>query len=240
MKVGLVVLLVVLGLVIFYALRSSGFLSKARGLHEVADQFPSKYSHGADGQPAVYVAFGDSTAYGVGATQRSATIPAGVADALSEQGRSVQVVNLSRSGARLHEVVTSQLPKALALEPEVISVSIGGNDATHLTSLANFRADARQLVAELQGAGVRQVIIASSPDMAPVPAIPPGLNWLAGFWSGKLTEIMEQEVAAAGFAYVDLYNDGKLIGRELYAADAFHPNDQGYSRWIQLYAAALE
>ncbi len=45
-------------------------------------------------------------------------------------GQPVQVVNLSRSGARIRDVLDTQLPALAALDrtPDLVTVAIGGND----------------------------------------------------------------------------------------------------------------
>jgi acyl-CoA thioesterase-1 len=77
----------------------------------------------------LYVALGDSAAQGVGASRPERGYIGLLAQRMRDQsGRPVQVVNLSRSGARLADLVRDQLPKLAELSPDVVTVDIGGND----------------------------------------------------------------------------------------------------------------
>ena len=84
--------------------------------------------HGeADG--LLYVALGDSAAQAVGASRPEFGYVGLLAQRIRERsGRPVQVVNLSRSGARLADLVRDQLPRLAELSLDVVTVDIGGND----------------------------------------------------------------------------------------------------------------
>lgn len=79
----------------------------------------------------LYVALGDSAAQSIGASRPEHGYVGVLAQRLRDStGHRVQVVNLSRSGARMHDVTDSQIPALAALgrTPHVITVAIGGND----------------------------------------------------------------------------------------------------------------
>lgn len=79
----------------------------------------------------LYVARGDSAAQGIGASRPERGYVGLVAQRLRDTtGRPVQVVNLSRSGARIADVLERQLPELAALgrTPDLLTVAIGGND----------------------------------------------------------------------------------------------------------------
>ncbi|MCA9388342.1 SGNH/GDSL hydrolase family protein [Candidatus Berkelbacteria bacterium] len=237
LRVSIILLTILSLVVICYFVRIQIYKKNAVGLHEIAGNFPTDYTLG-DGQELVYVALGDSTAQGIGALNVEETIPYGIALYLSKGSRTVRVINLGRSGARLEEVVTTQLDRVKELEPDVVSISIGGNDATHLTSLSQFKILAKQLVDESLSTGA-EVVIASSPDMEVTPAIPPVLNIVAGYWSGRQSKVMKALIKESDAIYVDIYNNAKLSDRDLYANDAFHPNKDGYQKWLVEYLKNL-
>ena len=69
----------------------------------------------------VYVALGDSTAQGIGASRPERGSVGLVAQRLRvATGRPVQVINLSVSGARVRDVVGDQLPKLAGLAPDIV------------------------------------------------------------------------------------------------------------------------
>ena len=84
---------------------------------------------GPAGQFVVWL--GDSTAAGMGASGLGASLPRQVADRM---GRAVRLTVLARSGARIADVLRIQAPALARLAPDVVFVSVGANDATHLTS----------------------------------------------------------------------------------------------------------
>lgn len=97
----------------------------------------------------LYVALGDSAAQGVGASSPDKGYVGLIADRLrTSTGRPVQVVNLSVSGARVADVVATQLPQLADLEPDLVTVAIGGNDIREYDQ-DGFTADVDQLVANL-------------------------------------------------------------------------------------------
>lgn len=231
-------LLLVLGLVLWYGLRIRRSLTNTIPLHATADQFATEYVVGEATAPTLtYVALGDSTAYGVGATQVEATYPHALATAIAATGYQVRVQTIGRSGARLAEIVEEQLP-LVSPGTDLVSVSVGGNDATHLTAPSTFRSLVASLIVGLKQLGARDVLIASTTDMALTPAIPPLANTVVGLWASRQNREMRPAVQQAGFRYVDLYTYGKLDRLSLYASDEFHPNDDGYAKWIPLFVEA--
>lgn len=241
MKPLLILCLVVLVLaaVVFYGLRIRRAMVNTVPLHVTANGFPTEYVVGDPAKPALtYVALGDSTTYGVGASTLEHTYPYGVAQALADAGYFVHVRNLGRSGARLDEVAGVQLPKVLD-RPDVVSVSIGGNDATHLTQPSRYRQLVAELLAALTQRAIPMVLVTSTTDMKLTPSIPPLANTVVGLYAERQNREMRPAVEAAGFAYVNLFQDGKLDRPELYASDEFHPSDLGYAKWRPIFGTAV-
>lgn len=68
----------------------------------------------------------------------------------AETGQPAQVINLSRSGARIRDVLDTQLPALAGLkqEPDLVTVAIGGNDVRAYDP-ARFAADSAALTRAL-------------------------------------------------------------------------------------------
>ena len=97
----------------------------------------------------IYVALGDSTAQGIGASRPERGYVGLIARRLAvATGRPVRVVNLSVSGARVRDVVADQLPKLAGLVPDVVTVAVGANDIRD-NQIGRFSADIDALVAGL-------------------------------------------------------------------------------------------
>lgn len=131
-------------------------------------------SHG-DGP--VVVALGDSVTGGVGDAAGPGELPGpGWAGRLAELAGAARFVNLANDGARARHVVAEQLPRALALLPDVATVVVGGNDV--LRSDFSAHAVARDLstaVTALRDVGAT-VVLARLPAIGLFEAMPPALR----------------------------------------------------------------
>jgi lysophospholipase L1-like esterase len=182
---------------------------------------------------------GDSTAAGVGASGIARALPMQVAARL---GRPVRLTVLARSGARVADVIHRQLPAMARLKPDAVFISVGANDATHLTRRPNFRRDYERLLAGLP-AGVGMVVMLGVPDLGAPTRLAPPLRALAG-WRGR---DLDADVRHLARRRHDIYVD--IAGRtgpafrshpeRYFAADHYHPNDTGYGLWADAVAAAL-
>lgn len=181
---------------------------------------------------------GDSTAAGVGAADAAATIPRVVAQRL---GRPVSQHVLAISGARVADVIEDQLPKVASFRPDVVLISVGANDTTHLTRRGEFRSRYTELLAGLP-AGVR-VVLLGVPDMGAPTRLAQPLRAIAG-WQGRRLDAEVVKVArATGAAYVDIEGEtGPAFRRDpgrYFAADDFHPNNEGYTLWADAVSEVL-
>ena len=188
---------------------------------------------GSGAGPALDVVWlGDSTAAGVGASSPRAALVTLVAAGFD---RSVELTVLARSGATVADVVNHQLPAVAGLQPDVVFVSVGANDVTHLTSRADFEACYRRLVAGLPGSV--EVVLLGVPDMGAIPRLAQPLRGVAGFRGDQLDDVVRQVTADTGNTYVDIAAEtGPPFRRDperFFAADRFHPSDDGYRRWAE-------
>ncbi len=172
---------------------------------------------------------GDSASQGVGA---SGPLAGWVGQALAglreAQGSDWRVVNLSRSGARAHDVLNTQLPRLwrLAADHDValVTCAIGGNDMYRSTA-RQVRDRFTRLVAALPGPD----------DVGPgsqtvVATLPQGLGRRR---AGIANRIVAQQAPARGLHVADLWATTGPPWADNYAADWFHPNDRGYGFWVQ-------
>lgn len=175
-----------------------------------------------DQERPLWVALGDSTAQGVGATAHDRGYVGRVHSLLPPTWL---LVNLSRSGARTREVVDAQWPRAEAMlagrVDSLVTAVIGGNDLRR-TPLAQHLRDAHDLVAAL-------------PAEAVVSTMPRGLKEKRAL---QVNRQLQREAAASGLRVADLWAHTGAPYRGLYA-DGFHPNDRGYHQWTDAVAAAL-
>lgn len=195
------------------------------------------------GAPLRFVVLGDSTAAGVGAGDPAHTYPVLVAERLAaDGGRSVTLIDLGVSGARVHDVLVDQVPKAEAANPDVVFVGIGANDVTHLTSLSGVRADMEAIVARLEATGA-MVVVAGPPDMRAA-AFPEPLRTLSGWRGNQVRAQIEAAARQSGVAVVPLaVRTGNLFAEDpdrYYSPDRFHPGPQGYRAWADAITPVVE
>lgn len=189
-----------------------------------------------DAAPLSMVWLGDSTAAGVGATSVAQAIPRRVAAALD---RPVDLTSLAVSGARIADVVGEQLPRLGPDRPDVVLVSIGANDVIHLTSRADFRASYEELVRAVDDDTL--LVLLGVPDMGAPTRYAQPLRGVAGLRGRQLDEVARAVARDRGAVYVDIAGETGSTMRSdpdrYFAADRFHPSDQGYALWA---AAVLE
>lgn len=224
--IGILALLVVS----IYSVRSLWLLRATGVLFAVSDAFPRQYQLGSTTAPSFsLVVMGDSTALGQGVSRVEESLGYQVAGYLGKNHR-VSVQNLAVSGARLQGVVEGQLPKLQSLQPDLILLSIGANDATHFTSYEQYQGELEQLGQRLPAV---PLLFLTAPDMDVAPALPPGFAYLVSQRADHLNGLMKATLGNRS-NIVDTYALGKLKGSAFYAADLFHPGPTGYGVWAQL------
>jgi len=187
----------------------------------------------AAAQPTTYVAVGDSTGAGMGASRGG--YPERLAERLGRAGLPVQLVNLCYPGARAVDALRLQLPRALANHPRLVTVGIGINDVLRHTELSSFARSLDELAQALRSSGAR-VLLVNVPDLARSPRAvmdEPPAELRARV--RQVNRAVAEVAARYRFDLVDLF----AAGAEVYGAqgtlslDLLHPTDEGYDRWAK-------
>lgn len=193
------------------------------------------YGCEAASAPERVVWLGDSTAAGIGVEAAAEVLGPQVATRL---GRPTSLADLAVSGARVDDVVERQIPALRgAGSVDVVAVSVGSNDVTHLTSARSFRRSFRRLLTAVPP-GV-QVVVLGVPDLGSPPRLLQPLRMVAGWRGRALDDIVRAEAARRGATYVDIAGEtGESFRRDrtLFAADGYHPSARGYALWAQAVA----
>jgi lysophospholipase L1-like esterase len=181
-----------------------------------------------------YLVLGDSTAAGVGGDYDRG-IAVSTARTLGRD-REVNLTNLAVSGARMGDVRRLQLGKAEQLHADVVLLSAGANDVTHLTCVRSMRNDLRTIVQRLTAANPNvKIVITGSPDMGAPPRIPRLLRGIASLRTKQVNRMFVAEAARLGLIFAPIAAvTGPQFRRDpsLFAEDRFHPNDRGYATWL--------
>ncbi|MGH7356793.1 MAG: SGNH/GDSL hydrolase family protein [Candidatus Rokuibacteriota bacterium] len=186
--------------------------------------------------PVVYVALGDSTVEGVGATSAAANYVSRLGERLRLAYPRASTVNLGVGGARSADVLSGQLWRGIALRPALVTISIGPNDVTGRVSVGQYERNMDAILARLVESGA-VVVVNLLPDLALTPRF---RGREAEAVVGRRTIEFNAALARAGSRHgaeiVDLYAPSRTeVPRrpELIGADGYHPSDAGYARWAE-------
>lgn len=189
-----------------------------------------------------FVVLGDSTAAGVGAGSADRAYPTLLARRLARAGTAVRLVDLAVSGARVSDVLSEQVPRALSLRPDLVFVGMGANDVTHMTPVADVRTDTERILEQLRATGAT-LVVAGPPDMR-APAFLEPLRSIAG-WRGRIVaDAIESAAAQKDVPTVELAEvTGPLFAEDperYHSEDDFHPSAAGYALWADAIYPVLE
>jgi lysophospholipase L1-like esterase len=179
-----------------------------------------------------YVALGDSITEGLcdpvvgrgepwlGWADRLATILARHSDL---QGVPLEFANLAVRGRRVRDVVDDQVPQAIALRADLVSILIGGND------LMSAKADPDALAAQIESAVAllrkagTDVLLATSFDPRFAFFLKP-LRGRAAVFNANLWSIARRH----GTITLDLWGMRELQQRSMWAEDRVHLSPAGH------------
>ncbi len=178
------------------------------------------------GSGPLWVVLGDSTAQGIGAPGYEQGYVGQLHQALEERtGQRWRVLNLSRSGARVADVVENQLPRLEALEgpPELVTCAIGANDLVGRTPPGILESGLREILARL-------------PEGAVIATVPQGLRPAQ---AAQVNDLIRAEAPRAGLRVADVWAHTGPPWRGKFSADGFHPGALGYADWARAFSEAL-
>ncbi|MCV7279138.1 SGNH/GDSL hydrolase family protein [Mycolicibacterium flavescens] len=186
-----------------------------------------------------YVAIGDSQTEGLWDGDDSAGL-LGFADRLAaviDQHRpGLLYANLAVRGRRIRDVLDEQLPQALAMRPDLVTVCVGMNDVTRPgRRFDRALTDLDEIYARLAGSGAT-VATTTFPDLTRI--LPVGRLIAA-----RVEQINHRIRAAAdrhGFRLVDLYNAPSMTDLDTWSDDRVHGSPRGHRLFTAAAVEALE
>ena len=186
-----------------------------------------------DARPLRFTVLGDSTAAGLGAGSPDRAYASVLSRRLAKRDWRVELTAFGVSGARVHDLLVDQVPKAIASEPDLVFVGIGANDVSHVTPISRVQEDMGRTLDALMATGA-VVVVAGPPDMRAAAWLEP-LRSLAG-WRGRQVAAAIKEVALErGVPVVPLAEKAAPYfasdPEDAYASDMFHPGPGGYRAW---------
>jgi acyl-CoA thioesterase-1 len=173
------------------------------------------------------VALGDSLTQGIGSSRPGTSwLGRFTAHLESSTGRTVAIDNRAVYGARIADLISTQLP--VPRGADLVVVCIGANDAGR-TSPETFRAAVRTMCQALPSGS----IVGDVPEFQWGPRID-----AAAELSGIVRQVLA-EFPDLILAQVEQYTLGTRILTEL-AGDFFHPSDLGYQRIADAFVNAAD
>lgn len=175
---------------------------------------------------ARYVAIGDSQTEGLWDGDDTTGL-LGFADRLAAlvdaQCPGLMYANLAVRGRRIGDVLHDQLPRALAMEPDLITVCIGMNDVTRPgKAFTAALADLDEVYSRLAASGAT-VVTTTFPEIARM--LPVGR-----LIDARVRQINDVIVAASrrhGFGLVDLYSAASMAETRVWSHDRMHASALG-------------
>lgn len=143
--------------------------------------------------------------------------------------------NLAIRGKRIRDVVDVQLPNALAMEPDLITVCIGMNDATSAgRTFHRALGDLDAMYDQLAQTGAT-VVTTTFPDITKI--LPLG-RLIAGRIV-QLNDVIRRAAQRHGFGLVDLYNAPSMSQPQTWSHDRMHASSAGHALFAEAAAEAL-
>lgn len=188
---------------------------------------------------ARYVAIGDSQTEGLWDGDDTSGL-IGFADRLAAlldaRYPGLLYANLAVRGRRIGDVLHNQLPQALAMDPDLITVCIGMNDVIRPgRAFTTALADLDEVYSQLSASGAT-VVTTTFPDVAMM--LPVGR-----LISARVHQINDVIVAASrrhGFRLVDLYSAASMSQTRTWSHDRMHASALGHRLFAEAAAEALE
>jgi lysophospholipase L1-like esterase len=185
-----------------------------------------------------YVAIGDSQTEGLWDGDDAVGL-LGFADRLAvlldSHHPGLHYANLAIRGTLVADVLREQVPPALAMQPDLVTVCVGMNDVIQPgRSFGRALADLEALYAALAGSGAT-VMTTTFPNVAQF--LPFG--WLVSGRLARINNAIMQAAARYGFKLVDLYNAPSMRDLDTWDIDRVHASAKGHTLFAAAAAEAL-
>lgn len=208
--------------------------------------FDNNYPAGAFGDPwrpgLELAALGDSSITAPGVDNVDDAWIRRIARSLTDR-YFVHLHSYAVGGAKAHEVVRDQLPRALTSQPELAIVSIGGNDAIRAVRPSTFEQHLDHIVSALVATGSRVVVVGVG-DLGSVPRLPNTIRWYLSSRSHLFDEISQQ--VADRYPHTHKVNVWGDLSRHfwedphMFSGDRFHASSHGHEQFAIPILEAVE
>ena len=184
-----------------------------------------------------YVAIGDSTGLGVGASNGHGYV-ALLFSQLQRLHPQTQLINLSLANATCSEILENvNKPDngagAQQLQPALVTIGVGAIDMLRGSPEPQFADCYEKLLAHFAGTGV-PIVVTNIPDISSAPRFASldqaGIRLILENYNVSIEQIAKQH----NLYFVDLYRQSRDTLRahlDFFSFDGMHPSDKGYQFW---------
>ena len=192
-------------------------ISQPEGVTQTESQTPDSSNLKPNADLPIILAFGDSLTFGSG-VDRALSYPSQLQDELDRLGYAYRVVNSGVSGDTTSGGV-ARLNTALALEPEIVILELGGNDGLRGVPVEVARANLRTMIAAFNDIGSRVILAGMTLPLNYGP------DYIRDFESIYVELEEEFDVVRIPF-----FLEGLIEEYERYMqSDGIHPTGEGYA-----------
>jgi lysophospholipase L1-like esterase len=189
-----------------------------------------------------FVALGDSLTEGVGdpiGRGRLRGWAGRLADGLLRMDPGITFVNLARRSLRTQDVLSTQLPAAIEIRPDLTSALVGMNDLMQPDfDPLTFEHELDRLVCRLGDSGAT-VLMASFPDVSKHILAPRRVRVPIYKRLKAASDVTRSVAARRGALFADVWNMPGARGRDILSLDRMHPNARGHLMLARAFAALL-
>lgn len=180
--------------------------------------------------------FGDSTAYGTGAS----TVEESIAGRFAHDFPSVQIINYAQNGARVSDVF-GQLEQARDDTANLILISVGGNDAWRFTAYESVDENIRYILQRAKYLSSGRVILMLYNNSGSAPAFPFFMRSILLKKSKEINIILSNAAQDNHVSVAPVFFDELDIPKNFFSGDGLHPSGEGYRIWYgRLWAVLFE
>jgi acyl-CoA thioesterase I len=183
--------------------------------------------------PIDYMALGDSTVYGLGASSPSRHYVARLSRLVQSEYPVTRVTNLGSCLATAADVLTDQLPHVLTAQPHLVTLSFGPNDLRQRCPPEDFAGRAEVILERLERDTDAAVVVNALPDLASSPRFRASQRARLAELTHQFNHALQRVADGFGIKLVDLGpGDGvERLPRRYFCEDGYHPSDDGYAAW---------
>jgi lysophospholipase L1-like esterase len=183
--------------------------------------------------PLVYVALGDSTVYGLGASSSNTHYVARLYRHLVAEYPLARLANRGACLATTADVLAHQVPEAIMDRPHLVTLSVGPNDLRQGRAPQDFARRTEVILERLQRDTDAAVILNALPDLALCPRFREPERSMVAALTRHYNHALQHVADDFGIELVDLGIQDRIDGepQRFFSEDGYHPSDAGYAAW---------